>query len=84
MIYILGHWIAEKAGVLHRDVSLGNILIADNPLGNLFRGFLHDFDYSSMVEFISGVIEEIKKDPDVPEDKKKEAIDILKERTVSL
>ncbi|KAI0328289.1 hypothetical protein GY45DRAFT_1372522 [Cubamyces sp. BRFM 1775] len=48
---ILGHEIAWKdACVLHRDVSLGNILITDEPRsdGLPFFGFIHDFDYSSM------------------------------------
>ena len=38
------------AGVLHRDVSVGNILIVDRPEPNSFRGFIHDFDCSSMTE----------------------------------
>ena len=39
----------EKAGVLHRDVSIGNILIVDKPHPSIiFHGFLHDCDYSSM------------------------------------
>ena len=38
------------AGVLHRDVSVGNILIVDNPEPNSFKGFIHDFDYSSMTD----------------------------------
>ncbi|KAI0656414.1 hypothetical protein C8Q70DRAFT_921713 [Cubamyces menziesii] len=48
---ILGHELAWKdACVLQRDVSLGNILIVDEPRsdGPPFFGFLHDFDYSSM------------------------------------
>ncbi|KAI0656409.1 hypothetical protein C8Q70DRAFT_1011426 [Cubamyces menziesii] len=46
---IKGHELAWKdAKLLHRDVSVGNILIADNPEGNDFIGFIHDFDYSSM------------------------------------
>ncbi|KAI0636323.1 hypothetical protein C8Q77DRAFT_1052469 [Trametes polyzona] len=49
---IIGHRQAwETAGVLHRDVSLGNILILDNNNdvdAKPFVGFLHDFDYSSM------------------------------------
>ncbi|KAI0749782.1 hypothetical protein C8Q80DRAFT_1269600 [Daedaleopsis nitida] len=47
---IIGHRLAwEKAGVLHRDVSLGNILIVDEEGGeHSFEGFLHDFDYSAM------------------------------------
>ncbi|KAI0750221.1 hypothetical protein C8Q80DRAFT_1166705 [Daedaleopsis nitida] len=45
-----GHRLAmEQAGVLHRDVSVGNILIVDKPDPEAkFHGFLHDFDYSSM------------------------------------
>ncbi|KAI0689320.1 hypothetical protein C8T65DRAFT_588766 [Cerioporus squamosus] len=47
---IKGHRTAlTKAGVLHRDISVGNILIVDQPADpNSFAGFLHDFDYSSM------------------------------------
>ncbi|KAJ6625793.1 hypothetical protein B0H10DRAFT_590793 [Mycena sp. CBHHK59/15] len=39
---IYGHQIAFLAGVLHRDVSAGNILINENDL----YGFMHDWDYS--------------------------------------
>ncbi|KAH9902362.1 hypothetical protein C8Q73DRAFT_633301 [Cubamyces lactineus] len=48
---ILGHELAWKdACVLHRDISLGNILIADEVRSDdaPFFGFIHDFDYSSM------------------------------------
>ncbi|KAH9849646.1 hypothetical protein C2E23DRAFT_356433 [Lenzites betulinus] len=47
---VLGHRRAwEDAQVLHRDVSLGNILITDEPMDEPNSvGFLHDFDYSSM------------------------------------
>ena len=38
----------EQAGVLHRDISLGNILISDDPADDGCQGFIHDFDYSSM------------------------------------
>ncbi len=41
----------EIAGILHRDISLGNILIAEDSTRG---GFLHDFDYSSMTEVIPG------------------------------
>ncbi|KAI0750224.1 hypothetical protein C8Q80DRAFT_1253760 [Daedaleopsis nitida] len=46
---IIGHKQAyELAGILHRDVSVGNILIVDDPEpGHSYTGFLHDFDYSS-------------------------------------
>ncbi|KAJ7105423.1 hypothetical protein C8R43DRAFT_1243997 [Mycena crocata] len=39
---INGHRVAYEAGVLHRDVSVGNILLDEHDL----LGFLHDFDYS--------------------------------------
>ncbi|KAI0692081.1 hypothetical protein C8T65DRAFT_745297 [Cerioporus squamosus] len=47
---IKGHRLAmTRAGVLHRDVSVGNVLILDNPSDpGSYAGFLHDFDYSSM------------------------------------
>ena len=38
----------EKAGILHRDVSAGNILIVEKQGSRSFHGFIHDFDYSSM------------------------------------
>ncbi|KAI0763355.1 hypothetical protein BD413DRAFT_616471 [Trametes elegans] len=45
---LLGHQLAwEVAGVLHRDVSLGNILLVDDPNEDSFFGFMHDWDYSS-------------------------------------
>ena len=46
----VGHRVAlTRAGVLHRDISVGNVLIVDNPDDpDTFAGFLHDFDYSSM------------------------------------
>ncbi|RPD56991.1 hypothetical protein L227DRAFT_479948, partial [Lentinus tigrinus ALCF2SS1-6] len=47
---ILGHRLAfTRAGVLHRDISVGNILIVDKPSEG-YAGFLHDFDYASMSE----------------------------------
>ncbi|KAI0355846.1 hypothetical protein OH77DRAFT_268114 [Trametes cingulata] len=46
---IVGHRQArEKARVLHRDVSVGNILIVNEPNERGFYGFLHDYDYSSI------------------------------------
>ncbi|KAI0324567.1 hypothetical protein GY45DRAFT_1288719 [Cubamyces sp. BRFM 1775] len=47
---IIGHQSAMlRAGVLHRDVSSGNILIVDRPRRiSPCTGVLHDFDYSSM------------------------------------
>ncbi|KAI0645961.1 hypothetical protein C8Q79DRAFT_1010843 [Trametes meyenii] len=48
---IIGHRLLwEKAEILHRDVSVGNILIKDvKKEEDKFTGFLHDYDYSSMV-----------------------------------
>ncbi|TBU27776.1 hypothetical protein BD311DRAFT_788906 [Dichomitus squalens] len=47
---IRGHRVAvTRAGILHRDVSVNNILIVDDPAEQgSFTGFIHDFDYSSM------------------------------------
>ncbi|OJT03599.1 hypothetical protein TRAPUB_5775 [Trametes pubescens] len=49
---IRGHQLAwQKAGVMHRDVSVGNILITDQVRLDSDKksiGFLHDYDYSSM------------------------------------
>ena len=45
-----GHRAAMSgAGILHRDISIGNILIVDDMLTKSSRGgFLHDFDFSTM------------------------------------
>ncbi|KAI0327074.1 hypothetical protein GY45DRAFT_1428709 [Cubamyces sp. BRFM 1775] len=48
---IKGHHVATRyGGILHRDVSSGNILIVDRPIPDKpdCKGVLHDFDYSSM------------------------------------
>ena len=36
--------------MLHGDISLGNILLVDDPQDGSFVGFIHDFDYSSMTK----------------------------------
>ncbi|KAI0752077.1 hypothetical protein C8Q74DRAFT_353057 [Fomes fomentarius] len=52
---IKGHKLAwEKGKLLHRDVSVGNILIVDKIDTREYRGFLHDFDYSSMAPLDQG------------------------------
>ncbi|RDX46234.1 hypothetical protein OH76DRAFT_891201 [Lentinus brumalis] len=52
---IKGHRLAyNKAGILHRDVNLGNILIVDEPTPEGPLGFLHDFDYSYMTDVAPG------------------------------
>ncbi|KAH9930115.1 uncharacterized protein B0H18DRAFT_1209607 [Fomitopsis serialis] len=41
---IIGHRQAYQAGVIHRDVSEGNVMICDTRMA-FFVGFLLDFDY---------------------------------------
>ena len=75
-----------KCGILHRDISVGNILIVDDPaLQERFCGFLHDFDYSSLSTHVppldisnlsAEALNELLKAEDLFGD--------LKERTVSL
>ncbi|OCH92741.1 hypothetical protein OBBRIDRAFT_772767 [Obba rivulosa] len=44
---IMGHELAWTSGILHRDVSAGNVMIVDDRcLPKRFKGFLTDFDYS--------------------------------------
>ena len=44
-------------GVLHKDISVGNILLSEHPKTSL-RGFLLDFDYSSMTKELPPLKEE--------------------------
>ncbi|KZT66762.1 hypothetical protein DAEQUDRAFT_767732 [Daedalea quercina L-15889] len=44
---ILGHFIAYKAGILHCDISHGNVMRAH---GKPFKGFLHDFDMGAWID----------------------------------
>ncbi|KAI0328293.1 hypothetical protein GY45DRAFT_1017306 [Cubamyces sp. BRFM 1775] len=63
---IIGHQRAwTRAQVMHRDVSLGNVLITDeeSPERATSSGFLHDFDYSSMVESLRAAISQSRVDP---------------------
>ncbi|KAI0750219.1 hypothetical protein C8Q80DRAFT_1166696 [Daedaleopsis nitida] len=56
-----------RAGLLHRDVSMGNILIVDNPEpGHSYTGFLHDFDYSSVVEELEDILDDADDVVDIP------------------
>lgn len=50
-----GHRQAYEIGILHRDVSEGNVTIVD---GKPFKGFLHDFDYSSFYKKYTAELEE--------------------------
>ncbi|KAI0788299.1 hypothetical protein C8Q74DRAFT_1367046 [Fomes fomentarius] len=62
---IIGHKLACQEGkILHRDVSVGNILMVDKPENSRFKGFIHDFDYSSMEEELPELIEEEDDDGD--------------------
>jgi hypothetical protein len=38
-----GYWAAWQKQILHRDISIRNIMLIDE---HPFAGFLHDFDYS--------------------------------------
>ena len=40
---LAGHMLAFKAGLIHRDLSDGNVMIVD---GGWFQGFLLDLDYA--------------------------------------
>ncbi|KAH9983182.1 hypothetical protein BJV77DRAFT_1073029 [Russula vinacea] len=44
---VVGHRFAFASGVLHRDISSGNILFSDQVVGG--GAFLHDLDYSEIV-----------------------------------
>ena len=76
----------SKGGVLHRDISVGNILIIDDEedQGN-FVGFLHDFDYSSMSKHApEGDLSKCKASVLTKTVFADEDNGVLKERTVSL
>ena len=77
------------AGVLHRDVSVGNILIVDRPEPDSFRGFIHDFDCSSMTDAPPAIKNEGSSDEKVDSNvlvaaAEDELLAARKERTVSM
>ncbi|KAF6760858.1 hypothetical protein DFP72DRAFT_881589 [Ephemerocybe angulata] len=47
---IQGHWNLLKAGVMHRDVSMDNILLGDDNAGIGERGMLIDLDMATVVD----------------------------------
>ncbi|EPT03336.1 hypothetical protein FOMPIDRAFT_54087 [Fomitopsis schrenkii] len=50
---IEGHKQAYEKGIVHRDVSEGNVMICRDP-GSPFKGFIHDFDFSfSWLRFLA-------------------------------
>ncbi|KAL6300961.1 hypothetical protein BKA93DRAFT_700621, partial [Sparassis latifolia] len=68
---IKGHQQTYSTGVLHRDVSEGNVyMIEDKP----YKGFIGDFDYSSFMPGVHGGHD----DPTRPDANQN---DFLKERT---
>lgn len=60
--------------MLHRDISLGNILITDEAAEDGCFGFIHDFDYSSMTKVAPGEADDETSEEDID--------DTRKERTV--
>ncbi|KAF7312505.1 hypothetical protein MIND_00264200 [Mycena indigotica] len=45
------HFLAFQAGVLHRDISEGNVMfVEDTPEGQMPQGFLLDWDYAEFTE----------------------------------
>jgi serine/threonine protein kinase len=53
-MHVTAHEAAHKAGVLHRDISAGNIMIVDEGNPNIEHGMLIDWDHSKMVEPVTG------------------------------
>ncbi|OCH84837.1 hypothetical protein OBBRIDRAFT_689425, partial [Obba rivulosa] len=51
---IKGHQLALQARILHRDVSMGNVLIVDESQKKKYGGLLTDFDYSFMFPATAG------------------------------
>ena len=45
---LLGHRSLIEAGILHRDVSINNVMIAKNPRKNDPKGFLIDLDLAKL------------------------------------
>ncbi|EPT02668.1 hypothetical protein FOMPIDRAFT_1105917, partial [Fomitopsis schrenkii] len=91
---IKAHKRAYEAGILHRDISRGNVMLrrkADGSVG----GFLHDFDYASnwkrfladmqsdtsLAAWHAYTLEEYKKDMAKRNEKKKNKTEEQKQRT---
>ena len=49
LTHISAHEAAYKAGVLHRDISAGNIMIVDKGEPNITGGILIDWDLCKIV-----------------------------------
>ena len=52
-MHVTAHEAAHKAGVLHRDISAGNIMIVEGH-PDISYGMLIDWDHSKMVEPVTG------------------------------
>ena len=61
---------------------MGNILIADNPEGSKFVGFIHDFDYSSMEDDSDGGDTRVKSASTIDSHEVPEDLARMKEHTV--
>ncbi|KAF7305912.1 hypothetical protein HMN09_00745400 [Mycena chlorophos] len=69
---ITGHWVAYKAGVMHRDISFGNVLATLSEEGRR-SGFLHDFDNSTLTAAGEARLKKLFKDlrtSELPKDAK--------------
>lgn len=75
-----------KAGGLHRDVSIGNILIVDKSSNGSFVGFIHDLDHSSIHVEDEDALERLIDDMPIANESDREHVTeiiVRKERTVS-
>jgi len=47
---IIGHWsLVKDGGIIHRDVSINNIMIANEPREGELKGFLIDLDMAKVI-----------------------------------
>ncbi len=60
--------------MLHRDISIGNILITDEAAADGCHGFIHDFDYSSMSAVPPGEVDDEVSSEDRDEDRKERTV----------
>ena len=50
LTHLIAHEAAFDAGVLHRDISAGNIMIVDDDEPNIRGGMLIDWDLSKVID----------------------------------
>ncbi|KAJ7475869.1 hypothetical protein FB451DRAFT_1397263 [Mycena latifolia] len=76
---IKGHKSLHDRGILHRDISIGNVLFVDNRSKLEYTTFLTDLDYS---EITAEHLEQVKKDyPHLFNDTLLDTLKNLKDRT---